>query len=293
MSTHPFVSRLSMTLPMMVLLLAGAASPALAQVDLVGTWAAPRHEDIPERVPGPHPVDFTGIPLNDEGRARALAYSTSLISMVERQCAGYTQAYLFYGPFGLNIWNVTDPVNGNIVAITMGAGEDRAETTIWMDGRPHPSKDAHYPHDGFTTGRWEGDVLVTRTTHNKPGYIRRNGAPSSDEATLTAHYIRHGDLLTVVGIVEDPLYLTAPYIKTKNFRLDTNPGRPIGPPCQPGFEGTLVEGLVPHYLPGKNPFVNELSRVFGIPTEAALGGAATMYPEFRKTIRDTYVRPGK
>lgn len=277
----------------LMVLLVGLATPAFAQVDLAGSWAAPRHEDIPERAPGPHPVDFTGLPLNQEGRARALAYSTSIISMTERQCAPYTPAYLFYGPFGLNIWNVTDPVNGNVVAIKIGAWEDRAETTIWMDGRLHPSRDAYHSQAGFTTGRWEGDVLVTRTTHMKAGYLRRNGAPSSDEAVLTAHYIRHGDLLTVVGIMEDPIYLTAPYVKTKNFRLDATPIRPIGPPCQPGFEGTLVPGQVPHYLPGKNPFLDELTRVFGIPREAALGGAETMYPEFRKRIRDKYVRPQK
>ena len=31
----------------------------------------------------------------------------------------------------------------------------------------------------------------------------------------------------------------------------------------------------------------------GIPQVAALGGAATMYPDFRKTIKDQFVRPEK
>lgn len=49
--------------------------------------------------------------------------------------------------------------------------------------------------------------------------------------------------------------------------------------------------LVPHYLPGKNPFVNELTQNRGIPVEATLGGPETMYPEFRKKLKDTYVMP--
>ena len=32
--------------------------------------------------------------------------------------------------------------------------------TIWMDGRPQPSKYAEHTRGGFTTGRWEGNTLV-------------------------------------------------------------------------------------------------------------------------------------
>jgi hypothetical protein len=38
---------------------------------------------------------------------------------------------------------------------------------------------------------------------------------------------------------------------------------------------------VKHFLPGANPFLEEFARQSGIPLEAALGGAATMYPEYR------------
>lgn len=55
----------------------------------------------------------------------------------------------------------------------------------------------------------------------------------------------------------------------------------------------MAEGSVPHYLPGKNPFVDEMSKVYHIPEEASLGGPETMYPDFRKKIKDKYVRPEK
>jgi hypothetical protein len=77
------------------------------------------------------------------------------------------------------------------------------------------------------------------------------------------------------------------------FQLD--PEAPIasaGPPCTQADEGP-PEGAVPHYLPGKNPFIDEMTRLYNIPEEAVLGGAETMYPEFRKKIKDKYVIPGK
>jgi hypothetical protein len=42
--------------------------------------------------------------------------------------------------------------------------------------------------------------------------------------------------------------------------------------------------VVPHFLPGRNPFLNELTQNYGIPLEAVLGGAETLYPEFRKRL---------
>ena len=68
---------------------------------------------------------------------------------------------------------------------------------------------------------------------------------------------------------------------------------PIGPPCIPGYEGTSGDGSVPHYLPGENPSIDELTELYHIPREAMLGGAETMYPEYRKTMKDAFVRPEK
>jgi hypothetical protein len=42
---------------------------------------------------------------------------------------------------------------------------------------------------------------------------------------------------------------------------------------------------VPHYLPGKNPFLNEFGEHYGLPHEATRGGAATALPEFAEKLR--------
>jgi hypothetical protein len=284
-------SKLQSCIVLVVLLV--AAAPARAQVELSGSWAARNHEDALERGAGPYAVDYTGLPLNDDAREKALSYSASQLGMIERQCGLYPPHYVALGPFGLKIWNETDPITGETIAWKIGAWEDRAATTIWMDGRPHPSANAPHERGGFTTGAWEGDTLVAYTTHMRAGVIRRNGVPNSDRATMTSYFFRNGDLLTLLIAVEDPVYLAEPFLISKSFQLDAGPIRPIGPPCVPGYEGQSGDGDVPHYLPGTNPSVDELMTLYHIPREAILGGVRTMYPEFRKTIRDTYVRPEK
>lgn len=267
------------------------AGPSFGQVDLGGSWAGITHEDATDRGNGPVPVDYLGLALNEDGRAKALSYSISQLSMIERQCVYYPPNYHVMGPFGFRMIPQTEPLNGNTIAWNISGTNDRAPMTVWMDGRPHPPKEAPHPVAGFTTGKWEGDVLVTYTTHIKAGMHRRNGAPLSDQATITTRFIRHGDLLTLVMRVDDPPYLTEADVISRNYRWALNAMRFVDTPCVSGEEGTHPEGVVPHFLPGQNPFVDELTTKFHIPVEATLGGAATMYPEFRKKMKDTYTMP--
>ena len=87
--------------------------------------------------------------------------------------------------------------------------------------------------------------------------------------------------------------MTEPYYLTRVFRSDPlNSIRAVGPPCIQGFEG-VSEEQVPHFYPGKNEFVGEITKKYNIPQEAYMGGAETMYPEFRKKIKDKYTIPEK
>jgi hypothetical protein len=275
---------------LVVVLLVGAlpSQRAFAQSELVGSWAARNTEDNSR---DSFPVDYMGLALNDEGRTRALAYNESQLAMIERQCEGWPQFYFVQGPFGLKIWSDSEPLKGTTISFTIGAWEDRAPMTIWMDGRPRPSQYAQHARGGFTTGTWEGTTLVATTTHMKAGFLRKNGPPSSDQATMTSRFFRHADILTVLSVVEDPIYLSEPHLITKSFQLSTAPISPTGPPCVSGFEGRTVGDSVPHFVPEQNPFVDELTKLFHIPKEAVLGVQESLYPEYRKKIRDAYVRP--
>jgi len=267
---------------------------ARAQVDLGGNWNARLHQDWEERGPGPEAVDYLGLPINDQARAKALSYTASALSLPERQCLLYPPVYLSYGPFGFRMWTESDPATDKVIAWKMSGPLDLAVMTIWMDGRPHPSENAPHPFAGFTTGEWVGNTLITRTTHFKAGYLRRNGVPISDKAVLTRHFMRHGNYLTIEAFIEDPLYLTEPMIVSRSWELD--PSAQIGSTpyhCSPEAEVARLDGggTVPHILPGQNTFIDELTKMYRIPETAVLGGAETMYPEYRKRLKSAYEAP--
>jgi hypothetical protein len=101
-------------------------------------------------------------------------------------------------------------------------------------------------------------------------------------------------LLTVTGILEDPVYLAEPYVLTEVFRLTTNPNGFPSTACEPIEELPRLHEdptLAPAYLPGKHPALNEVTEKHNIPLEAVLGGPETMYPEYRKKLKDAYVLP--
>ena len=119
-----------------------------------------------------------------------------------------------------------------------------------LDGRASASvQERLHSQSGFTTGTWDGDILTAYTTHMLTGYLRRNGAMTSDQATITTHFIRHGDMLTLAAQLEDPIYLTEPYYITRTFVASPTVINSAGMPCIPGDEGVAI-GTVPHYLPG-------------------------------------------
>ena len=250
-----------------VLIVALGAAEASAQFDPTGSWAPLATEDVQN---DSLPVDYLGLALTDEGRTRALAYDESQKSLIERQCQGWGASYAVLGPFGLRMSTQTDPATNRVVSYTIDAWEDWNGLVIWMDGRPHPSQYALHTQAGFTTGRWEGGALAARTTHMQAGFIRKTGVPLTDEATIDWRFYRHGDVLTVLMVARDPVYLVEPEIVSKSFRLSPTP-LDYRDPCVPGFEGHEPGDSVPHFPPDKNPFVDEFVKFYGLPSEAVLG----------------------
>jgi hypothetical protein len=259
-----------------------AGVPALAQVDFSGEWAPRFYEDQLERVPGPELGDYLGIPINDADRMRGDTWSASLLTLPEWQCRPHSADYIWRGPSNLRIWKEVDPVSRQTTAFH-AEWLRSIDRPIYLDGRPHPPEYAARTWAGFSTGKWDGDVLTVTVTHVKEGYVRRNGLARSEKAKLTEHWIRHGDWLTVVTYVDDPVYLTEPFVRSTDYELDLH--QQIPPyPCEVVREVERPKGAVPHLLPGTNNMVNEFSARYGVPFEATRGGAATMYPEYRKKL---------
>jgi hypothetical protein len=262
---------------------------ALAQTDFSGEWAPRFYEDQPERVPGPELGDYLGLPINAAGRMRADTWSASLLTLPEWQCRPHSADYIWRGPSNLTITKEIDPVTREITAFH-AEWLRSVDRPVYLDARAHPPDYANHTWAGFTTAKWEGDMLTTNVTHLKEGYIRRNGVPRSDLATLTEHWIRHGDFLTVVTIVNDPVYLTEPFVRSTDYELDLHQHVPPYP-CDTVEEVDRPKGVVPHVLPGKNTGINEFPARHGLPPEAARGGAETMYPEYQLKMKKAAVAP--
>jgi hypothetical protein len=139
---------------------------------------------------------------------------------------------------------------------------------------------------GFSTGRWDGDMLVITTTHMKESWLRRNGVPRSERATITERLIRHGNYLNWTFIVEDPAYLTEPYIRSRPYVYDLHQapfGRYV---CEIITESARPANDIPHHLPGMNRDIAEFTGEFGLAPETARGGEETMYPEYRLKLQN-------
>ena len=274
--------------------LAGAGVPAFAQVELTGSYVPLMHEDYIERGPGSFLGDFTGIPLTDDGRAKALLYTSNQPSTVERQCLAQSAGVFQYRPVGMRIWSELGPDRG-VIAWVIGGDYLRGDIKIWMDGRAHPSSNAQHTEGGFATGTWEGDTLAVHVTHLKTAWIRRGvGIPGSDQTTIEMYFTRRDNLLTITTIQKDPYYLSEPHVVSRVFQL--NPRSAGGSDrvvCNTANEIPSLEDtdIVPHYLPGKNPEEDYMVRTFNLPKEAAMGYAETLYPEYRKKIKDIYKLP--
>lgn len=259
------------------------ATPLSAQVDLSGEWAVRIFEDLPERLPGPDVGDYLGIPVNEAARLRADAWEASILTLPQWQCRPHPSDYVSRGPSPFRVWKEIDPATREIVAFH-ASWMRSLDRTIYLDGRPRPSPNAPHTWNGFSLGKWDGDTLVITTTHLKEAYLRRNGLPRSDLATVTEFWTRHDNWMTITTIVDDPVYLTEPFIRSTDFELDVRQNI-TAYPCHVADEIDKDPKEVPHYLPGTNPYLAEFATKHRIPAGAERGGAATMYPSFRDRMR--------
>lgn len=256
------------------------SAPVSAQVSLAGEWAGRYHEDQGDRVPGDVQGDFSGVPMNDAARKYAESFDVTRVALLEHQCQPYNVAHIYRGPLQFRVWDEKDPATQEIIAYKQYIGTYMQWRTIWMDGRPHPPEYAPHTSMGFSTGKWDGDILTVNTTHIKKEFYRRSGIPSSDLTTMVEHYIRHGNLLSHIIIVTDPVYLSEPYVNSQEFVLMDRGNQNWLYNCEYVMEVPKPKNDVPHFLPGKNPFLKDFAAKFGLPLEGLWGGAETTYPEY-------------
>lgn len=252
--------------------------PLVSGPDFSGSWR-PNQLVLESQTAAGDLADFGGIPLNDAARLYALSWPASRQTVKQHQCMGYVTPYFWYAPANYRIWEERDPFTQRLTAWRFYGQVAQGDRTVYMDGRPHPPAYAPHTFAGFSTGVYEGNTLTVTTTHLKRGWIKANGVPQSDAATVVEHYIRHGDVITILAVIDDPVYLSEPLSKASMLvRMEKDPDAWLYP-CD---DSEQILGrkndIVPNHLFGQNPYVREYAERRKVPLLAALGGAETMYP---------------
>jgi hypothetical protein len=195
-----------------------------AALDLTGYWVSVITEDWKYRMVTPKAGVFDAIPLSPEGRKIGQAWDPAKDEAAGEQCRAYGAAGIMRMPTRLNItWE-----NDNALRIDTDAGTQTRR--LYFGAPPAPGEKSW---QGHSVANWElaaagrggqrqGNLKVV-TTNLRPGYLRRNGAPYSDRTVVTEYFdlnaLPNGDQwLTVTTRVEDPQYLTRPYITTSDFK---------------------------------------------------------------------------
>ncbi len=285
MKTHSCALALSC---LSALLFTGAA---MAQVDLSGNWVNESSQDNLHNGPGPFPDDFAGIPVNRSASLLGFAYNGEERQELNRQCEPWSVNYWVLGPWA-GRFTAIHGHNGNVIGWHVGTqAYDLLAMTIWTDGRPHPPPQALHTYDGFTTGQWEGNTLHTTSTHLKDSYLERNGLPLSNQAVTDLFFTRHGEEMMLTGVVTDPVYLEAPWVRSRTLRLNTA-GDASDPLlyCLPAETEALSDGYHTAVTPPPEQAqqMTYLKSHYNLPRLATDGGAQTMYPEFVKKIEGDY-----
>jgi len=210
-----------------------AAAKASAPVDLTGYWVAFISEEWRYRMVTPPKGDYRGIPLTPEGTRVANTWDPAAAE--PEPCKAYGAPAIMRIPGRVHIvWQ-----DDNTLRLDTDAGtQTRA---FRFSSAAAPAGPATW--QGSSTARWESagrgtgaGSLTVVTTNVRAGYLRRNGVPYSENATVTEYFdvAPHpagGQVLIVTTVVDDPRYLQRPYIVSSHFKKEGDGSKWEPSPC--------------------------------------------------------------
>jgi hypothetical protein len=236
-----------------------------APVDLTGYWVSVVTEDWRWRMVTPIKGDFASLPLNPEGRRVGLLWDPAKDEAAGEACRSYGAPAIMRVPGRLHItWQdertlkiETDAgTQTRLLHFGPSTGSGQAPSTSSGQAGKPPAQ-AKPSWQGYSVAQWEqpvrgtgtplpglgatrqgtaGRSLEVVTTQLRPGYLRKNGAPYSGNAVVSEYFDlskeRNGDVWFVVTtIVEDPQYLTEPFVTSTNFRKQPDAAGWSPTPC--------------------------------------------------------------
>ena len=213
---------------------------AAAPIDLTGYWVSIVNEDWRWRMVTPPKGDFTSVPLNMAGQKAANDWNEA----TDGSCLAFGGAALLRMPTRVHItW-----ADVNTLKIETDNGEQTR--LLHFDDA---AKSGAASLQGFSKARWVPSFarqgggrgapplsgsLTSVTTNLSGGWLRRNGVPYSDKATVTEFFDRFpvpngGEWFMVTTRVEDPTYLQRPWVTSTHFRKEPDGSKWHPAPCKP------------------------------------------------------------
>jgi hypothetical protein len=204
---------------------------AAAAIDVTGYWVSVVTEDWRYRMVAPTKGDYQGVPMTPEARKIADSWDPAKEEASGELCKSYGAPAILRVPGRLHItWQ-----DDRTLKMETDAGK---QTRIFQFGAPAAAAlakaPAAGPHtiQGDSVAEWEaggrggtdGTLKVT-TTNLKAGFLRKNGVPYSENATLTEYYelITQPDgspLMVVTIVTADPAYLRVPFVISSQFKKE-------------------------------------------------------------------------
>jgi hypothetical protein len=198
----------------------------MATVDLTGYWVALVTEDWYTRMSTPEKADVAGIPATPLAITLANAWSPSKDETEGNECKGYGAAAIMRVPGRIHVtWQ-----DENTLKLETDAG---TQTRLFRFGPAAKEPMGDRALQGYSVAEWyqpreygvpsPAGTLKVVTTNLKAGYLRKNGIPYGERATVTEYFNRTPETygatyLIVTTIVEDPEYLFGPFVTSSHFR---------------------------------------------------------------------------
>jgi hypothetical protein len=214
---------------------------SVAPINVAGYWVSQIVDEWRFRVT-PIKGDIPYLPLNPAARAAAQAWDPAKDEAEGNACRAYGAVGIMQRPGRMHItWQ-----DDNTLKLEVDTG---TQTRILHFGsqkgpKPAPSWQGDSVASWLAPGNvllFTGDTLVPAlggrrptgppptgtlkvvTTNMKPGYLRKNGVPYSENAVLTEYFnVVKGaagePYLMDTAFVEDPTYLNLPFIRSYNWK---------------------------------------------------------------------------
>ena len=229
-----------------------------APLDVTGYWVSVVTEDWRWRMMTPPKGDYASVPLNPEGRKAADQWDQARDESTGQACRAFGVGGLMRMPMRIHITWADD--------FTLKMETDAGKQTRLLNFRERDIKPGPKTWQGRSVASWEGGGVIVRrpaaeetrlgrlsdvpdrsraplqwgtlkvvTTGMRAGYLRKNGVPYSENATVTEYFDRHpgpggAEWFVVTTIIDDPQYLAESFVTSSHFRRepDGSKMRPTG-----------------------------------------------------------------